>query len=194
MTQDYVIDVAQLFPTQGQWKEQDYFSLPDSMRIVELVDGELIVAPPPSIKHQRVVRILAHTLDSYVQKNQLGEVFFAPIAVRLRKRRIREPDVLFIASANADRIKDTHIEGPPDWVAEVISPGSRHTDEVDKLEEYEEAGVGEYWLLDPEAESVRVYVRVNNSFTLIRIYSEDQSIQSATIGGFKVLASDLFQT
>src|SRR5574341_1761326 len=124
----YAAWIAQLFPHQGKWQEEDYFSLPDSNQIIELSDGEITLAPPSVPEHQRAVKKLAFYLDRFVEQNNLGEVFIALLAVRLRENKIREPDVFFLRKDHADRIGKKYIDGAPDWVAEVISPGSREVD------------------------------------------------------------------
>jgi Uma2 family endonuclease len=184
----YVAWISELFPPQGQWTEADYFTLPDSSRIIELSDGHILMAPPPTPEHQRIVKRLAFALDQFVRSQSLGEVFIAPIAVRLREGKIREPDILFLSADHLNRAGEQIIDGTPDWVAEVISPGSRHTDEVDKLKEYAEAEIPEYWLLDGRDKTIRVY-RLDQ---LISIYRSGQMAYSETISGFEVAVDEVF--
>jgi len=192
-TQDvYATWVAQLFPPQGRWRESDYFALPDSMQIIELSDGEISMAPPPTPNHQRVVRLLSFALDVFVKQNDLGEVLFSPVAVRLWEGKIREPDVLFIRKENLARIKSTHLDGAPDWIAEVVSPGSRATDEVDKLAEYAKAGTPEYWLADPENKTIRAYSLEGAAYALKATYAAGQTASSVTISGFEIQVDEVF--
>jgi Uma2 family endonuclease len=180
-----VTEIAQLFPLQGEWTEHDYFNLPDAARIIELSDGELIMPPPPSDAHQYAVMELAVALRAYVLEHDLGTVRFAPLAVRLWGGKIREPDVLFVSKEHADRVGE-QVYGVPDWVAEVIPPGTRHTDEVEKLAEYREAGVAEYWLVDPETRTIRVYVLGESSHDEPITYGPGQRARSLIIQGFEV--------
>ncbi len=192
-TQDVYADwIAQLFPPQGKWRESDYFELPDSMQIIELSNGEISMTPPPTPVHQRVVRLLAFALDDLARQNDLGEVLFSPVAVRLWEGKIREPDVLFVRKENLSRIKETHVDGPPDWIAEVISPGSRGTDEIDKLVEYAQAGVPEYWLLNPEGKTVRIYHLETGVYVLKGTYVVGQVASAVTIPGFEVRVGEVF--
>jgi Uma2 family endonuclease len=186
-----VTEIAQLFPPQGRWTEQDYFNLPDAMRIIELADGELIMPPPPDTGHQRTVARLYRALDQYVMDRELGEVLFAPLAVRLEEDLIREPDLLFISKDHADRVTARGLEGPPDWAAEVLSPGTRKTDEVDKLAEYERAGVAEYWLLDPEARTIRVYSLREGHYGQPEHFAVGDLATSAVVEGFGVPVQDV---
>ncbi len=189
--QDYAQNLARLFPQQGEWREEDYFALPDSNRIIELSEGELIMSPPPSTAHQRVVANLFRALDAFVHAGGHGEVFIAPLAVRLREGKIREPGVLFISAAHADRVIPQMIDGAPDWVAEVISPGSRKIDEVEKLADYAEAGIPEYWLVDLDARTIRVYALADAKYALAGTYGAGETARSETLGGFKIPVDDV---
>ena len=151
-----VPEIANLYPLQGEWNETDYFSLPDTNWIVELTDGELIMAPPPSDTHQRVLANLFAAMRAHVRANRLGTLRFAPLAVRLWPGKIREPDILYVSSAHADRVGED-VYGPPDLVVEILSPNTQSVDREDKFQEYAQAGVQEYWLVDPKAETVEVY-------------------------------------
>ncbi len=182
----YALAIASLFPNQGEWTEEDYFALPDTPRIVELTDGELIVNPPPTPAHQETSGNLYAALRAFAAESGLGRVFYAPIAVRLAEGRIREPDVLLVREGNAGRIGPAVIDGPPDWVAEIISPGTRRTDEVDKLAEYAQAGVTEYWLVDPEQRTIRVFVLAGSDYRLAGAYGAGQVARSEMLAGFAV--------
>jgi Uma2 family endonuclease len=186
-----VTEIAELFPRQGRWTEQDYFNLPDAMRIIELANGELIMPPPPSMDHQDAVLELAAILRQHVKMFDLGKVFIAPFAVRLQEELIREPDVLFVSKQNLDRATQRGIEGPPDWVAEVHSPSTRTADEVDKLAEYERAGVGEYWMLDPEARTIRVCVLREGSYGPPEQFGVGKQASSSVIEGFSVAVEEV---
>jgi Uma2 family endonuclease len=188
---DYALNLARLFPQQGEWREEDYFALPDSNRIIELSEGELIVSPPPSAAHQRAVLRLSITLDAFVQAGGHGEVFIAPFAVRLWEGKIREPDVLFISAAHADRVTPQMVDGAPDWVAEVISPGSRKIDKVEKLADYAQAGIPEYWLVDLETRTIRVYALADAEYALAGTYGAGETARSETLGGFEIAVDDV---
>src|SRR5688572_25847332 len=137
---EYVTEIARLFPRQGRWTEDDYFALPESSEIIELSEGVLIVTPAPDIYHQDVSHGLLRPLDRFVTEHQLGKLYYSPIAVRLWEGNIREPDLLFLRKERFGQIGKRVIEGPVDWIAEIISPGSRKTDESEKLQEYAQAG------------------------------------------------------
>jgi Uma2 family endonuclease len=193
--QTYVSNIAELFPPQGYWTEADYFALPETKRIVELWDGELIIMPAPSVVHQRIAHRLSGFLFVYSESVKSGEGFEAPTEVRLGEDRIRQPDVLFVKHGSRARLTESRIEGPPDWVAEIISPGSRATDTKDKLRQYAEAGIPEYWLIDPEAGTVGVYELGEGeaAYTLRASYSAGETIRSTALEGFEVAVDGLLK-
>jgi Uma2 family endonuclease len=112
-------------------------------RFAEWVNGEAILMPPPSLRHQDVIAFLCDLLRWFVGSRDLGKVSFAPVQMRLRTSG-REPDILFVAKEHKSRCRELYIEGPADLVAEVISPESRARDRVEKFREYQQAGIREY--------------------------------------------------
>jgi Uma2 family endonuclease len=185
------IEVAELYPPQGQWTEADYFALPDTNRYAELSEGELFMPPHPTYSHQRIVFDLAMVLRRFVEEHDLGIVQVAPLPVRLWPGKIREPDVLFMAHEHRERISE-QVVGPPDLVMEVLSPGTRHIDRMDKSVEYARAGIPEYWIIDPEAQTVEVFVLREGAYDLRGKWGVDTIAHSALLKGFQVPVADLF--
>jgi Uma2 family endonuclease len=132
------------------------------------------------------VNELGFALRRYVKAEGLGRAITSPFDVRLWEDKIRQPDVLFICSKNLAQVKTTYLDGPPDWVAEVISPGSRTIDEVDKLADYAKAGVPEYWLVDLEEQTIRVNVLAGDSYRLAATYQAGQTARAETVEGFAI--------
>jgi len=120
-------------------------------------------------------------------------MFFAPIAVRLWKGKIRQPDALFLTTEHLSQVTDTRIEGPPDWVCEIISPRSRKIDTEDKIAEYAQAGIPEYWLLDSKTKTIRVYILEGKRYTLNATYGMGDIAKSVTIRGFEIAVSEVFR-
>ncbi len=136
---------------------EDYLLFPDDGKRHEVIDGEHYVTPSPNTKHQRIVRNLLYTLHSFATRHRLGEAFAAPYDVILSEVDVVEPDLLFVSAARAAIITEKNVQGQPDLVVEVISEGTRRTDEVVKRKRYEQFGIKEYWIVDPELETVKVY-------------------------------------
>lgn len=129
---------------------EEFLAWTDEDTRAEWVDGEIILMSPSSAEHQFVLGFLYKLVDGFVLAHQLGTVLFAPFLMRLANRPSgREPDLLFIATAHANRLRETYVDGPADLVVEIVSPESDARDRGEKLVEYEAAGIPEYWLLDP---------------------------------------------
>jgi Uma2 family endonuclease len=187
----WAVEVAQLWPPQGEWTEADYFALPDVNRFVELSEGELVMPPPPTDTHQAIVGEIYVALRAFVQERNLGVVRFAPLPVRLWPGKIREPDILFVATEHADRIGE-QIYGPPDLVVEVLSPATQRTDRQAKAAEYARAGVREYWIVDPEAKTIEVFVLREERYRLLGKWGEGETARSELLEGFEVAVKEIF--
>jgi Uma2 family endonuclease len=125
---------------------------PDDGCSREWVDGRVIELSPASDRHQDLQGFLAGLLRLWVEAARCGVVRSGPFQMKTASHLAgREPDVLFLATENLGRLRKNHLAGPADLAVEIVSPDSRTRDKVEKLREYEEGGVREYWLLDPAA-------------------------------------------
>jgi Uma2 family endonuclease len=124
----------------------------------EWVDGRVVMTSPANLKHQALASFVWSILHTYAQVHGLGTAVIAPFQMKLPNSG-REPDVLFVATTHLDRLRATYLDGPADLVVEVISPDSRARDRGDKFYEYQEGGVPEYWLLDPDGQRAEFYQR-----------------------------------
>jgi Uma2 family endonuclease len=190
----YVTEIARFFPPQGKWTVEDFFALPETNSIVELSHGRLIVSPSPDDVHQTAVEELFYALKTFVDAHDLGRARVAPFDVRLSNEVIRQPDVFFVRKDHLSRIQGHVLRGAPDLVAEVISPGTRKADEVEKLAEYAEAGIPEYWLLDSKAVTIRVYVLPEGAseYILNATYQAGEIARSITLTGFEIAVDKIF--
>jgi Uma2 family endonuclease len=137
-----------VIPRRMTWEEYLVWDC-DGLR-AEWVDGELLLMPPNSATHQRVLQFLLRLVAGYVEPRRLGHVTMAPFVMYLPTRPSgRQPDLLFLAAEHACRLLETHLHGPADVVVEVTAPESDARDRATKFLEYEVAGVPEYWLVDP---------------------------------------------
>jgi Uma2 family endonuclease len=136
---------------------EDYLELPADGKRHELIDGDLYVTPAPTSRHQAVLRNLLRILGTFVHQTRRGALFPSPLDVVLSPNDVVQPDLLFVAADRLRLITDTHVAGAPDLAVEIFSPSSRRTDARTKLRLYERYGVREYWLVDPELETIAVY-------------------------------------
>ncbi len=148
-------------PQRLKMSYEEYLEFaPDSQKI-EWVNGEAIIYMPATPPHQRLIVFLVNLLQQFTQIFNLGIVQVAPIEVKLwPDGPSREPDILFIAHDGKAQETSKRIEGAPDLVVEIISPGSVTIDRRDKYQEYEQAGVKEYWLIDPRPRQPKITIYV----------------------------------
>lgn len=184
--------MAELYPPQGQWTEEDYFALPDTHRLVELSEGRLIMPPHPTYSHQTALQNLFLKLQAFVEEHQLGIVRFAPLPVRLWPGKIREPDIFFLAKEHADRLGEQAC-GIPDLVVEVLSPATHRTDRLEKFLEYAKAGVSEYWLVDPAGQTLEVFALREGAYELFGRFGPGEAARSRLLTGLEVAADEVFR-
>ncbi len=175
----------------------DYRTLPEDMsRRYELLEGELYMVPAPTTTHQRVSRKLFTVLNGYVSLRGLGEMFFSPIDVILGQgdaREVAQPDIVFIAEARRGIIQLHGIEGPPDLVVEILSPGTQERDRGYKRMMYARHGVGEYWTVDPEARTVEIYAGGAEGQCLRARYGAGDVMTSAVFLGLDIPLREVFE-
>jgi Uma2 family endonuclease len=165
--------------------------LPETNQPCELWEGTLVMSPAPSFCHQKVVLRFYKALDAWVLAHGLGEVVVAPIDMLLSEHQTNQPDVAFIARDRLKIIQDA-IVGPADLVAEVLSLGSRTRDRIEKRDLYEQHGVKEYWIIDPESESVDVMFAERGTLQLAMRCGPGHTAQSRLLPGFQITIQELF--
>ena len=143
-------------PPQGRWTYADYAALPDDGNRYEIIAGVLYTTPAPGAGHQSVSARLVTFLVTHVEFAGLGRVFAAPVDVELAPDTVVQPDIVVVLSANLHRITPSRIIGAPDLVVEILSPGTAGYDRREKQDAYARSGVGEYWIVDPGAQTVEL--------------------------------------
>jgi Uma2 family endonuclease len=143
----------------------DFLLFPDDGKRHELIDGEHYVTPSPNTKHQCVSGNLHFLIRSWLEEHAIGQVFYAPFDVVFSRFDVVEPDLLYVSNERmAEIVTAQHVTGAPDIVIEIGSPGTRKRDETIKRRLYERSGVSEYWVIDPDLDVVRVYLRDGAAF------------------------------
>lgn len=144
-------------PQKRLYTTEDIYDLPEGTR-AELIDGEIYYMAPPSRRHQDISFSLSRKIADYIEsKKGSCKVYPAPFAVFLNENDTNyvEPDISVICDQS--KLNDQGCSGAPDWIIEVVSPGSRRMDYSTKLFKYRSAGVREYWIVDPEKNRITVY-------------------------------------
>ena len=179
-------EVALLFPAQGEWSEGDYLWLTDHTRyLVEFTDGHIEVLPMPTDAHQRIVLFLYRALYAFVAARGLGIVLVAPLRLRVRPGRYREPDLLLLLSTDDPRRSNRYWTGA-DLVVEVVSPDDPKRDLVRKRREYARAGIPEYWIVNPATEQILVLRLAGTAYGEHSVFTRGTQATSALLEGFTV--------
>ncbi len=178
-------------PRQGEWTYDDYAALPYDGKRYEIIDGVLYMAPSPMEWHQRAATRLTTYLTTYVEFTGLGRVY-ATFDVVLTPKNVVQPDILVILNNNLTRITDSRIVGGPDLAVEIASPSTTKLDRSKKYDLYAQAGVTEYWIIEPKKYTVEVLTLQESTYSLIGIFSGDDLLPSQVIPDFPVPVRKIF--
>jgi Uma2 family endonuclease len=174
-------------PPQGQWTYEDWLRLPDDNWQYEVIKGVMYMAPAPSTDHQDIATELGWHMLNFIKQGQLGKLYHAPVNVYLPGQETPvEPDLVFIAANRLEIISKRGIEGAPDLVVEILSPNSWWRDRRAKLPLYEETGVRECWLIDPELQTIEIYALRDQSYALLGQWGRGEVAASEVMAGFEI--------
>jgi Uma2 family endonuclease len=171
---------------------EQFRQLPDDGKRYELVRGEVHLTPSPTTKHQIILGRLYASLDEYLSKNPLGRLLFAPLDVRLSADTALQPDLIYVASAHAAIVQEDYLRGSPDLVVEILSPSTAAHDRATKLPLYAEAGVGEMWIIDPQAKTVEILKLQGNKYLVEAALAGSRALTSTCFPGWELPLPDLF--
>ena len=182
--------------TLSEKSHQDYLSAVadhDTLR-VEYLNGDIVMTPARSPHHQIIVTNLLLLLGQHAMQNGLGLVLPAPLDVVLSKEaQIAQPDLIFIAKARAPKlVTRSAITGAPDLVLEIISPSTARADRKIKPPLYARYGVAEFWLVDPEDQSVEVFVLDGETYRVAGIYLAGDTIKAGRFADAQIAIDSIF--
>lgn len=185
-TQKQVNDlVLDLLPPQGQWSEEAYLWLTDhTTRLIEFTDGYLEVVPMPTDKHQTMMLFLYELLVAFLRPRG-GKVLVAPLRLKIRDGKYREPDILLVRSANDARRQNRFWLGA-DLVVEIVSPEKPERDLIEKRGDYAEAQIPEYWIVNPQSETITVLRLEGSAYTEHGVFGRGAMATSVLFAGFGV--------
>ncbi len=181
-----------LFPAQGQWTEEEYLAL-DTIHRVELADGCIEVHPAPTVAHQLIVAFLYRWLDDYVRRCKVGVVVPGPFPLRVALKTYRVPDLLYLKHGRLRGTNPCSVIGA-DLAIEVVSDGeeNRRRDLETKPAEYAAAGISEYWIVDPEQETITVLVLDGTAYRQHGIFRMGDVASSVLLPGLALPVADAF--
>ena len=183
--------VADSVTLQGFWTEAQYLALTNgSNRLLEFTDGRIEVLPVPTLQHQSISQFLFLALYFFV-RGIGGKVFYAPLRLRIREGKFREPDLLLVTDAEDPRCRNDYWLGA-DLVVEVVSPDSPARDLIDKRKDYAEAGIPEYWIANPVVGTLTVLVLSGGEYREHGVFQPGEQAGSPILPGFSVDVRELF--
>jgi len=191
---EYVWELATMYPPQGAWSEDEYLCLTDgSSRRIEFTDGRLEFLAMPTELHQELVAFLYRMLYQFVTERNLGKVHFSGLRVRVRPEKIREPEVVFLHKEHF-HVRHNRVWDGVDLAMEVVSddPKDRQRDYEQKLADYAEGGIAEYWIVDYQEKLVRVHQLVDGKYKVADEFTLEQQASSVLLEGFSVDVTELF--
>jgi len=178
-------------PPKDYYTYDDYLAIDDGNRY-EIIEGELVLTPSPSIIHQHIAATIETVIKNFVAQSNLGMVLIAPLDVVLDSKVVLQPDVLFVSRERYYIITAACLKGAPDLVVEVISPSSGVRDRIKKSRIYRRYGVKEYWLADPGARTVEVLSEGDRGWYLAGAYYEEEILTSPLLPGLQVKLKEVF--
>jgi Uma2 family endonuclease len=192
VTQEQLDDlVLGVLPAQGQWGEEEYLWLTDQTnRFIEFTDGYIEVLPMPTDAHQTILAALYQVFFAFMQAIG-GKVPFAPLRIRIRERKFREPDLLLVCNASDPRRQNRFWLGA-DLVVENVSPDKPERDRIEKRHDYAEAQILEYWIVDPQDEVITVLRLENAAYVEHGAFRRGGRATSALLDGFAVDVTAVF--
>jgi Uma2 family endonuclease len=171
---------------------QDYLRFPDEGNRHELLDGEHVVTPAPSTRHQTASMNLSYFFVDHLRRNPQGFVFAAPTDVIFSDHDVAEPDLLFVSKERAGIVTEKNVQGAPDLVVEIVSPSTRRSDEIVKRRLYERFGVREYWLVLPRRRAVRVFRHDGARFRPAEDLSARDVLTTPLLPGLAIPVGEVF--
>ncbi len=171
---------------------EDYADLPNDGNRYEILEGELAVTPAPNPKHQTASGNLFFLLTQHIREKDLGKLFHAPIDLILESTSVLQPDLVFVSKNSQNIITDRAVEGAPDLVIEILSPSTSRSDRVTKAQIYARHKVPAYWIVDPDQETVEVYLLNVDSYRLAVTLQGETPLPVPPFSEFKFAAKDIF--
>ena len=165
---------------------EEFLRLAPDEQKAELIDGVIIVSPPPLYDHERLQIFLLRLISEYVELFNLGEVLGSRSAVVLDEDQTFEPDILFVARDRLDIVQQKGVFGPPDLIIEILSASTVAHDRGTKFQVYQQAGVRELWLIDPYGPAGTEFFQGDGRRFKPVMPQPDGSLTSVALPGFKL--------
>lgn len=173
---------------------EEFWALPESVLPTEYINGEIIMAPTPTVAHQTVLGNIYFALRQFMQKAAMGRLYCSPLDVVLPTGEVVQPDLFFLTDEETARANAAkRVDGAPLFAVEILSPGSIKHDTITKRNLYEQNGVREYWIVDPEARTIAQLTLDEGHYALTEL-TESDTIQSVVLIGFEMVVGQLLMS
>lgn len=183
--------VLSLESIQGLWTEEQYLAMTDhSRRLLEFDDGVIEVLPMPIPEHQKILAYLYRRFFAFIDALG-GIVLFAPLRIRVRLRKFREPDLVVLLDANDPRQEKRYWLGV-DLAVEVVSADDPERDTKVKRKDYAAAGIPEYWIVNPLTDTITVLVLEGDTYVEHGVFGRGTLVSSKLLAGFSVSVDEVF--
>ena len=181
-----------LLPLQGLWTEEQYLALTDQTNhLIEFTDGNIEVLPIPTSDHQTILLFLYDLFRTASQRTG-GRILVAPLRMQVRPGKYREPDILMLCDASDPRYRNAYWLGA-DLVVEVVSPDRPERDTEEKPRDYAEAGIPEYWIVNPLNATITVLTLAGSAYNTHGVFRRGQRATSVLFQGFSVPVDQVFE-
>ncbi len=172
---------------------EDYCNLPDDGNQYEIIEGEIYMAPAPIPNHQRISRRILSSLDRFIEKHDMGEMFFSPIDIVFSNINVVQPDLIYISREKTHIIGSKFIEASPDLVIEILSPGTENKDRNHKQKLYGKFNVPEYWIVSPQGRTIEQYSLQEGKMTLRNVFTIQDVLTTKLLPGFELPVARVFE-
>lgn len=169
----------------------EYYKILPEGAPYQLIEGELVMTPAPSPRHQIILGNIVEKIRLFVREK--GMAIFSPVDVYLDDENAFQPDMIFISNERMEIIKKDGIHGAPDLVIEILSPSTALYDLREKFRVYERTGVQEYWIVDPDIKSIEIYTRQKGHFLLTTKAEDKGKIESVLLKGLVLTLDEIFK-
>ena len=171
---------------------EDFAQLPDDGKRHEIIAGEYVVLPAPSLWRQKLVTRLVLLIHAYLTQHKLcDDLYTGPVDVKFAEDTVVEPDLVYVGPSRRSILADRRfIAGAPDLIVEILSPSNRDYDEQVKFGLYAANRVAEYWIADPEQRTLRIFTLRDGVYELVPI--ENGIARSVLLPGLEIEVPALF--
>lgn len=164
---------------------------PPGIRL-ELVDGEIEMAPSPVPDHSHIDRMLTHFMLAHILEHDLGKLF-GNVDTVFNQHNVRRPDIIFFAKDRLHLVGEKAMEGPPDLCVEIVSPSSAVIDREVKYKLYQDGGVAHYWIVDPQQRSFEAFTLIDGAYKLTAKATGDETMSAEPFADLSIPLGDLWR-